>query len=203
VKDFGNGFKAVMSKKGPLLLQEFVGKAEKADKAEKSEFFGWPPGVSFDQITEESARAWLETRKESQAPIGMFEDQPIEKKKGPYGYYYQCGTLRVPAVEGESMSEIVSKLSARKENSESNSKVGPYIFAKGKFGPYMYKADLKQKTFVSIPAELDPSKLTVADADALYKNGLEAKKAAAAAGRGGRGGARGARGGRGGRGGRV
>jgi hypothetical protein len=40
----------------------------------------------------------------------------------------------------------------------------------------MYKDGLKTKTFVGIPSTIDPSTLTVAEATALYKSGLEAKK---------------------------
>jgi hypothetical protein len=40
----------------------------------------------------------------------------------------------------------------------------------------MFKTSLKTKIFVSIPPTIDIKKLTAEEADALYKNGVEAKK---------------------------
>jgi hypothetical protein len=60
-------------------------------------------------------------------------------------------------------------------------KVGPYEFRVGAYGPYMYKTDIKTKKFVSVPATVDAATLTVKEADALYKAGLEKKAAAAPA----------------------
>jgi hypothetical protein len=45
----------------------------------------------------------------------------------------------------------------------------------------MYKTDIKTKKFVSVPATVDAATLTVKEADALYKAGLEKKAAAAPA----------------------
>jgi hypothetical protein len=63
----------------------------------------------------------------------------------------------------------------------------------------MYK-DIVKKIFVSIPSNINPKNLTEAEAAAIYKNGIEAKKNSTTQfgdkGRGGKGG----RGGRGGRG---
>ncbi len=46
----------------------------------------------------------------------------------------------------------------------------------------MYKTDLKTKKFVSVPAGTDPSKLTIREADEIYKKALEEKEAKAKAG---------------------
>jgi topoisomerase IA-like protein len=54
--------------------------------------------------------------------------------------------------------------------------VGGYVFARGQYGPYMYKDGLKTKNFVGIPDTIDPTTLSLADAEALYKQCSEAKK---------------------------
>ena len=51
----------------------------------------------------------------------------------------------------------------------------------------MYK-DIVKKVFISIPSSIDVKKLTEAEAAALYKSGIEAKKNRPSGGRGGRGG---------------
>jgi DNA topoisomerase IA len=48
IREFSNGLRAVQSKKGPILLLEGATK-------EATQFFGWPKGTAFDQITEEQA----------------------------------------------------------------------------------------------------------------------------------------------------
>jgi DNA topoisomerase-1 len=184
VKEFGNGFKAVMSKTGPLLLQE--GKDPKKDKAI---FYSFPAGESIQTITEEKARAHIATLSKEES-LGEWEGKPIVKKKGPYGYYLQCGDARIPYNESDTLAQIVNKIRERNSKESEKYEFGPYVFSKGQYGPFMYKKDLKTKVFVGIPAELDIRKLTAAEADALYKNGVEAKKSG-----GGRGGGRGGRGG--------
>jgi hypothetical protein len=45
----------------------------------------------------------------------------------------------------------------------------------------MYKTDAKTKKFVGVPATVDVASLTVKEADALYKAGIEKKTTAAPA----------------------
>lgn len=187
VRDFGNGLKVVMSKSGPLVVQEA--------KDSKASFAPLPSGTTFDTITESQAKAAFQTAQEERH-FGDWNGTPIEKKKGPYGLYLQCGDLRIPFQESDTLAQVIAKFQGRKDTDSKVYKFGPYTFSEGQYGPYMVKNDLKQKIFVSIPSTIDPKKLTAAEADKLYKDGIEAKKASAAS-RGGRGGFRG-RGGRGG-----
>ena len=186
VKDFGGGFKAVMSKTGPLLLQEAT------DKKGKPTFYAFPPNVTIQDITEEQAREWIESLSK-ETTMGTWQGKTIEKKKGPYGMYMQCGDVRIPFVETDTQEQILEKFSSRALASSNTYKFGPYTFGKGQYGPYMYKHDLKTRIFIGIPDTIDAKKLTAEEADALYKNGVEAKKAKGSfrGGRGGRGGARG------------
>jgi DNA topoisomerase-1 len=191
VKDFGNGFKAVVSKSGPLLVQE--GKED-----QKATFYPFPPKKTVLDITEEEARAWI-IQLEEASNMGQFNGEPIIKKKGPYGNFLECKGIRIAYEESDTAEQILVKFTDSAKASENKVTVGPYRFAIGKYGPYMYK-DIVKKIFVSIPSNINPKNLTEAEAAAIYKNGIEAKKNSTTQfgdkGRGGKGG----RGGRGGRG---
>jgi DNA topoisomerase-1 len=193
VKDFGHGFKAVMSKTGPLLVQEEEGKPTKGKGKGKAKFFAFPTGQSFDTITADVAKAWV-AELQREASFGSWEGKPITKKKGPFGEYLQCGELKIPYKAEDTMEDVYKKLRERTEHSGNAYVFGPYTFNKGQYGPYMYKTALKTKIFVSVPEGVNVRELTAEEADDLYKKGVEAKKSNAA-----RGGFRG-RGGRGGRG---
>jgi topoisomerase IA-like protein len=195
VMDFGNGFKAVMSKTGPLLVKE--GANPKKDKAQ---FFSFPSGYTLKTITKEIAEEHIKTL-EDDSNLGMWNGERIEKKKGPYGFYAQCGDIRVPVQDDEPLEKIYEKLRQRSQTQSETVSVGGYRFAKGQYGPYMYKEGLKTKVFLSVPPDVDPKSLTLAQAEELYKKLADAKKAQLASGgfrggfRGGRGGFRGGRGG--------
>jgi DNA topoisomerase-1 len=194
VHDFGNGFKAVSSKSGLLLVQEG------ATKKDKTIFYTFPPDHTMQTITKEVATAWVQ-KQVADATYGSFNEKPILKKKGPYGEYLECSGLRIPFVDSDTAEMIVEKFKLRSQNHSTGYKFGPYTFSTGQYGPYMFKHDLKTKVFVSIPTTIDPKKLTAEEADTLYKNGVEAKKAKGSfrGGRGGRAAAGAARGGGGGR----
>jgi DNA topoisomerase-1 len=183
VKDFGNGFKAVMSKSGPLLVQE----------GEKASFYSFPPDKTVVDITEEEARAWIVQLAEA-SNMGQYEGEMIVKKKGPYGNFLECKGIRIPYVEEDTAEQIIVKFTEASTANENKVSVGSYRFAVGKYGPYMYK-DIVKKVFISIPSSIDVKKLTEAEAAALYKSGIEAKKNRPSGGQG-----RGGIGGRGGRG---
>jgi topoisomerase IA-like protein len=55
--------------------------------------------------------------------------------------------------------------------------IGKFVFKNGPYGPYMYNSSLKTKVFV--PAKnIDPTKMTEAEAAEFYKAGVEKKKTA-------------------------
>ena len=171
VNDFGDGFKAVMSKSGPLLVQEAKStpKNSKADKnIEKPTFYTLPKDTDITQLTKEEALEFIRVL-ESERRVGEFEGKPIVKKKGPYGEYLESGTYKVPFIEEDTMEMIITKFNLKKESASKLTRVGPYIFTVGQYGPYMYKENVKKKNFVSVPATIDPKKLTEKEADALYR----------------------------------
>ena len=195
VRDFGEGLKAVLTKKGPLLLQE---PAEGSPEGEKPTFYGWPGKKAFHDLTEEEARRFAETSAEKQTAIVVESEESdtsagasadadsenstisitapkgqIIKKQGKYGWYAECDGIRVACKETDTYKELATKLAAKTQASKPV-RVGVYEFRVGPYGPYMFKTDLKTKKFVSVPKELDASSLTIKSAEAIYKAGLEA-----------------------------
>lgn len=157
-RDFGDGLKAVLTRKGPMLLREADGK--------KATFYAWPTGVQFEDLTPAQAAQ----ASQGPAPIGTYDGQPILKFDGKFGPYATAGTLRVDWTPEDTEETLKDKFEAKAESS--GTKVGPFTFKVGKFGPYMYKTELKTKKFVSVPANTDATKLTIREADEIYRRGL-------------------------------
>jgi DNA topoisomerase-1 len=168
VNDFGDGFKAVMSKSGPLLVQEAKSKSKEPTKPMKPTFYTLPKDTDITQLTKEEALEFIRTL-EAERRVGEFDGKPIVKKKGPYGEYLESGTYKVPFIEEDTMETILAKFTAKKESAAKLTRVGPYIFTVGQYGPYMYKENVKKKKFVSVPATIDPKRLSLGEAEALYK----------------------------------
>ena len=112
--------------------------------------------------------------KNPEETVGECEGSPIVKKKGPFGFYFQWGTTRIPCVEGETLEAVIAKLKTKSESLLHT--LGPYEFRKGPYGVYMMmKQAAKSKTkpkFVSIPQGLDPKVLTEEAAARMYKAGV-------------------------------
>ena len=163
-KMFGN-VKAAQTKKGPLLMIE----------GEPTKFLGWPEGVAFADITQEQVTAFCEAKTDV---IGTLEEKPIIKKKGPYGFYLEWGSTRIPFVDDDTIDTIQTKL--RSKGQSILHTLGPYEFRRGPYGVYMMKkGPVKGKakpTFVSIPDGLDPHLLTEEAAARIYLNGSGRKK---------------------------
>jgi DNA topoisomerase-1 len=169
VKDFGNGFKAVLGKNGLVLVQE------NPNSKTKATFYSFPEEYTLQTIDENAAREHIKSL-QTENRLGMWDGNPIVKKNGKYGIYIQCGSINLPYVESEPLELIYEKLRAKQHTTDSQVRIGGFVFAKGQYGPYMYKEGLKTKQFVGVPATIDPKTLSAADADALYKQCLEAKK---------------------------
>lgn len=201
VREFSGGLKAVMAKKGPLLLQE-----DPSGDKDKTTFYGWPDGTSFQAITEEQARAFIQTKAAEKTngakTWGTLEGIAIVQKKGPFGAYVEWNGVKAPLADNDTLETLQVKLQSKKESALHT--LGEFEFRKGPYGVFMFKkaAGGKKPVFVGLPEGLDPKTLTLEAATRIYSNGVQEKKTAG----GGRGGFRGrGRGGfRGrGRGGRV
>lgn len=175
VADFGDGYKMVVSRKGPLFV------LEKPD--EKTRFAPVPAALSLQTATRADAEAaFAATEGET---LGTHEGNPVIRKKGPYGFYVTCGPVRLNCTATETFAEICLRLTTKTAAAptEVNHIVGPYHIKKGPYGLYMFKATSgpKKPTFVSIPEETPWSTLTVEGAETLYKYSLENKPTASKA----------------------
>ena len=164
IKEFGEGLKAVQSKKGPLILQE--GK-------EDTQFLGWPANTKWEDITAEQAKAFQQEQQEKKKGeiVGQWKEQPIMKKTGKFGDYLQCGTVSIPYQE-EALEQTLQRFEAKTQTNVFKE----FSIRTGQYGPYIMKTSLKKPQFVSLPKGIDPSTLTEKEVEALYKLGLESKK---------------------------
>jgi len=155
VKEF-NDIKAVQTKKGPLLLIEGI----------KTEFLGWPSGVTFEDMTEEIALQFKGTKQE----IGTWNNEPIIKKTGKFGEYLQCGDVSITYQE-EELEKTIERFNAKKNTKQFKE----YEIRTGQYGPYIVKTTLKKPQFISVPKGINIDTLTEKDVDALYKVGITKK----------------------------
>jgi DNA topoisomerase-1 len=176
-KLFAGGLKAVQSKKGPLLLKEGANK-------EDTQFFGWPKGISFQDLTEAAALAHVaaeETRRAGDV-LGEYEGHSLKKQTGPFGTYVAWGTTKVPFIDGDTVESLIAKIQAKQTATLHT--LGPFEFRTGQYGPFMYKRDAGAKRqFVGIPSGLDPKALTLEAATRIYQTGLQQKAKAKAFGK--------------------
>jgi DNA topoisomerase-1 len=182
LKEFANGLKAVIGRKGPILLKE-----DPDGNKEKTKFYGWPEGVDFQSLTEDQALQFVQSvENPSPSSWGTFNGAPIVVKKGPHGYYAQAGSVNVKVVDGMTKEELQQKFEEKSKASLHT--LGDFEFRQGQYGPFMFKkvSGGKKPQFVSLPEGLDPKSLTVEAAERIYSNGLQQKST-----RGGRGGFRG------------
>jgi DNA topoisomerase-1 len=166
VREFTNGLKAVQSKKGPLLLIEGA-------KKEDTIFIGCPANVSFEEMTEEMAHSFQKEKKSDE--MGIWKDQPIQKKSGKFGTYIQCGDVSVPFIE-EELEKTVERLEAKSKGSGIVKEFKQYTIRNGQYGPYIMKTSVKKTQFVSLPKGLDGTTLTEKEVEVLYQAGLAKKK---------------------------
>ena len=163
VCELGEGYKAVLSKKGlPLLLVNSV-------------FTPLPEGTKIQDLTLADAKR-LVAEHTANLRLGRYDDADILKKKGPHGEYIQWKELRIPVIEGETIDKTVDRLKGKGTAAAAQKIVGEFVFATGQYGPYMYKKNIQKKTFVSIPSDVNVATLSPMAAKELYAKGLAAKK---------------------------
>lgn len=169
IREFSGGLKAVQSKKGPILLN---------DSTTPTRFYGWPKAERFDSITEEIARAFVESQTVESASHGasaVRNGQPIVKRSGKFGDYFKCGEVTIPFQE-EPIEETIKRLEAKETAKGAIKEFKEYVIRTGPYGPYIMKTSLKKAKFVSLPKGIDVSALGEKDVEALYRLGLESKK---------------------------
>ena len=173
VKELGtDGLKAVLSKKGPLLLR--------GTTKEDTVFYGWPSGLAFSDITEETARAFLAAAAAAAAATEVWNGHPLVRKTGPHGPYVRWNGTTLSVKTDESLDSIKERLTAK--TAGATTVTGPlktfkdYVIRSGPYGPYILKPALKKPQFVSVPKTVTIDTLTESEVAVLYTQGLAAKK---------------------------
>jgi hypothetical protein len=169
-RDFGDGYKMVVSKKGPLFVFEQEG--------QKTRFASVPATLSLQTATRVDAEAAF-TAVAAAEQMGELEGSPVTRKKGPYGHYVAWKEHKVNCKETETLEEISPRLLAKTAANTVNHQVGPYTIRRGPYGLYMFKATgakTKKPTFVSLPEETAWATLTPESAEQIYKQFLTVRK---------------------------
>jgi DNA topoisomerase-1 len=172
-KEFGNGLVAVITKKGPLLLQE----SPDGDK-DKTVFYGWPsPTTELQTLTLEEAIVFIEqASKERQGTtLGMHEGLPVVKKQGKFGLYAVWNGKTAACQEEDSLEQVLEKLTAKA--SKALRVVGQFEIRDGQYGPYMFKHQITgaSRKFVSIPKGINIQDVTEAQLISIFQHELQQK----------------------------
>jgi DNA topoisomerase-1 len=180
--EFGDGYKMVVSKKGPLFVLEREG--------EKTRFASVPASLSIQTATRQDAEAAfaIATKATEGEELGTLGEQPVIRRKGPYGHYVTWGTHRLNCTETDTLDTLTERLYQKGKPAAEGTvdhQVGEYKIKRGPYGLYMFKVTApSSKTkpiFVSIPDTTQWHTLTPEGAAALYKHCLTTKKEASAA----------------------
>jgi len=182
IKELGtDGLKAVLSKRGPLLLR--------GTTKEDTVFYGWPSpkgrAIAFSDITEETARAFIAASVAASAATEVWNGHPLLRKTGPHGPYVKWNNVTLSVKADETLDSIKERLTAKTATGATGAEAaaaGPlktfkdYVIRSGPYGPYIMKPALKKPTFVSVPKTVTIDTLTESEVAALYTQGLAAKK---------------------------
>jgi DNA topoisomerase-1 len=163
--EFGDGYKLVVSKKGPLFVLEQEG--------QKTRFAAVPAKLSVQTATRADAEAAFASSVSvsvSGDQIGELEGDPVNRKKGQYGHYVTWRGHNVSCKEDETLEELGPRLLAKVDAIDHQ--VGPYRIKKGPYGLYMYKQTEggRKPRFVSLPDTTEWKTLSVESAEAIYKH---------------------------------
>ena len=176
VKEFGDGYKIIISKKGPLFVLEKDGA--------KTQFANVPSTVTIATATKEDALTAFGSGSGSAGSatagagggdaLGDLEGDPVIRKKGPHGLYVTWRTYNVSCTPEEALDAIAPRLLSKVDAIDHT--VGPFKIRKGTYGLYMFRTGSKGKpTFVGIPDDTPYTTLTVEGAESLYKEHNKAK----------------------------
>lgn len=175
--DFGDGYKMVVSKKGPLFVLEVEG--------QKTRFASVPSTLSIQTATRADAEAAFSSSggngsgSGSTDTLGTLDNQTVIRKKGPYGFYVSWGTIKLNCQETDTLADLEPRLKAKASPDAVDHKVGAYTIRKGPYGLYMFKPVVganRKPTFVSIPDTTPWATLTPEGAEQLYTHNTKAKK---------------------------
>lgn len=160
-----DGYEAVITRNGPCLIKD-------------KKFLGWPKGVDFKDITDTDLDNFLQNidTQQKEDIFGYIDDKPVYRKTGKFGDYVSYEGKNISLKPGDTIETITKRLETPSNTLHT---LGEYVFKSGQYGKYMMKkstAKGKKPIFVSIPSELDVTKLTEEAAKNLYENGKNNSK---------------------------
>lgn len=173
--DFGDGYKMVVSKKGPLFVLE-------SSTGEKTRFATVPSHLSLATATRGDAEAAFKASAEKSMgeSLGDLNGHPVVKKSGKFGAYVTWKEFSVNCKASDSLDEVREKLLAKEDPSAVDRLVGEYRIRKGPYGLYMFKVTApgsnKKPVFVNVPEDTPWATLTPESAASVYRAALAAKK---------------------------
>jgi DNA topoisomerase-1 len=163
--EFGDGYKMVISRKGPLFVLEREG--------EKTRFASVPAHLSLTTATRADAEAAFATATTTGDQLGDLDGSPVVRKKGPYGYYVAWDSIKLNCKADETLEDLRPRLQAKISADTVDHQVGTYKIKKGPYGLYMYKipapGSKTKPRFISIPDTTPWVSLTPESAAEIYK----------------------------------
>lgn len=173
--DFGDGYKMVVSKKGPLFVLE-------SSTGEKTRFASVPSHLSLATATRADAEVAFKASAEKLMgeSLGDLNGQPVIKKSGKFGAYVTWKEFSVHCKASDTLEEVREKLLAKEDPSAVDRLVGEFRIRKGPYGLYMFKVSApgstKKPVFVNVPEDTPWATLTPESAASVYRAALAAKK---------------------------
>lgn len=169
-KEFGDGYKLVVSKKGPLFVHEVEG--------EKTRFASVPESLSVQTATlEDALSAFASPPAQMGDALGTLEGDTVIRKTGKFGPYVEWKGFKQSCKEDDTLESLTDRLLAKIAPDAVDHLVGPFKIKRGVKGNlFMFKLGGPGKpVFVDIPEDTDWARLTPEGADKLYKSQLGGK----------------------------
>jgi len=186
VANFGDGYKMVISKKGPLFV------LEQPDKTPAARFASVPAHLSIATATRADAEAAFAVATTTAATtgesLGNLDGEAVLRRSGRYGPYVTWRGHSLNCKATDTLADLSERLLAKADPATAAAAVdhlvGGYRIRRGPYGLYMFKVSApgaaKKPIFASIPEATPWSTLTPESAEQVYKMALATKKAGAA-----------------------
>ena len=183
VANFGDGYKMVISKKGPLFV------LEQPDKTPAVRFASVPAHLSITTATRADAEAAFAaaTTAATGESLGDLDGEAVLRRTGKFGPYVTWRGHSLNCKATDTLADLSERLLAKADPTAAAAAVdhlvGGYRIRRGPYGLYMFKVSApgaaKKPIFASIPEATPWATLTPETAEQVYKMALATKKAAA------------------------
>jgi topoisomerase IA-like protein len=180
VANFGDGYKMVISKKGPLFV------LEQPDKTPPVRFASVPAHLSITTATRADAEAAFAaaTAATTGESLGDLDGEPVLRRTGKFGPYVTWRGHSLNCKTTDTLADLSERLLAKADPTAAAAAVdhlvGGYRIRRGPYGLYMFKVTApgatKKPTFVGIPEATPWATLTPESAEQVYKLALASKK---------------------------